>query len=137
MQTPNYTNLMPFTIALAEDDLDDQELLQEAFKEIDPDINLVCATSGKGFLLQLDKLSSPPNLIILDYNMPEMNGVELLEVLLQKEEYSEVIKIVWSTSNSPLFKKQCLQFGAHDYLVKPNNITELATLARKMLAYIN
>ncbi len=128
---------MPLTIALAEDDIDDQELLQEAFKEIDPNIRLLCASSGKNFLLQLDTLPTPPNLIILDYNMPEMNGVELLEVLLQKEQYSEVIKIVWSTSNSPLFKKQCLQFGAHDYLIKPNNITELTSLARKMLAYIN
>ena len=66
------------TIVLAEDDIDDQELLAEAFSEIDPSIRLYTFSTGKKFLNFLDALPDEeiPDLVILDYNIPELNGAE-------------------------------------------------------------
>ena len=70
-------------ILLAEDDVDDQELLAEAFTEIDPTIDLQSFSTGKKFLTHLDSLpdSEIPDMIILDYNIPEINGAEILKRL--------------------------------------------------------
>ena len=127
------------TILLAEDDIDDQELLNEAFTEIDPSIEIYSFTTGKKFLSYLDNLpdSNIPDLIILDYNIPEMNGAEILRHLEQNNRYKNVVKLVWSTSDSPLYQNSCLQYGAQAYLVKPSNISGLAELAKKMLSYVN
>jgi|SRR5215207_7949709 len=126
-------------ILLAEDDIDDQELLAEAFSEIDPTIKLDSFSTGKKFLNHLDDLpdSEIPDMIILDYNIPEINGAEILKWLDENKRYQEVVKLVWSTSNSSLYEDSCLSLGAKAYLVKPSNITALMDLAKKMLAYVN
>ena len=126
-------------ILLAEDDIDDQELLDEAFSEIDPAIQLNSFSTGKKFLNHLEKLpdSEIPNMIILDYNIPEINGAEILEKLESDKRYQHVVKLVWSTSNSALYENSCLSLGAKAYLVKPSNITALMDLAKKMLSFVN
>jgi CheY-like chemotaxis protein len=126
-------------ILLAEDDIDDQELLAEAFSEIDPAIQLDSFSTGKKFLNYLEELpdSEIPNMIILDYNIPEINGAEILEKLESDKRYQHVIKLVWSTSNSSLYENSCLSLGAKAYLVKPSNITALMELAKKMLSFVN
>ncbi len=127
------------TILLAEDDIDDQELLSEAFKEIDPTINLLAFTTGKKFLSYLKDLPDCdiPALIILDYNIPEINGAEILKLLEEDSRYQSIIKLVWSTSNSPMYENSCLALGAKAYLVKPSNISGLNELAKKMLGFVN
>ena len=126
-------------ILLAEDDIDDQELLAEAFSEIDPAIQLDSFSTGKKFLNHLEELpdSEIPNMIILDYNIPEINGAEILEKLESDKRYQHVVKLVWSTSNSALYENSCLSLGAKPYLVKPSNITALMDLAKKMLSFVN
>jgi CheY-like chemotaxis protein len=126
-------------ILLAEDDVDDQELLTEAFSDLDPNIQLVAFSSGKKFLQHLDQLSEPeiPGMIILDYNIPEINGAEILKHLESKKRYDAIIKLVWSTSNSSMYERSCLELGAKAYLVKPSNISGLAEMAKTMLSYLN
>lgn len=126
-------------ILLAEDDIDDQELLAEAFSEIDPTIKLNSFSTGKKFLNHLEDLPETeiPDMIILDYNIPEINGAEILKWLQENKRFQNVVKLVWSTSNSSLYEDSCLSLGARAYLVKPSNISALMELARKMLTYIN
>ena len=126
-------------ILLAEDDLDDQELLTEAFHQIDPAIQLQSFSTGKKFIHYLDGLadSEIPDLIILDYNIPEINGAEILEHLKENKRYHPIVKIVWSTSNSAMYENSCVSLGAKAYLVKPSNISALNDLAKKMLTYVN
>ena len=127
------------TILLAEDDIDDQELLTEAFKEIDPSIKLIAFSNGKKFLSYLNELpdNNIPAMIILDYNIPEINGAEILKLLEEDSRYQSIIKLVWSTSNSPLYENSCMALGAKAYLVKPSNISGLHELAKKMLGFVN
>jgi CheY-like chemotaxis protein len=125
------------TVFLAEDDPDDQELLQEAFLKIDPAIRLHSFSTGKKFIDTLDSFDANPALIILDYNIPEMNGAEVLKHISKNEQYDSIIKIVWSTSNSPFYENSCLALGASAYFVKPSTLSGLSQLARTMLSYVD
>jgi CheY-like chemotaxis protein len=124
-------------IFLAEDDIDDQELLTDSLNEVNPSIQLICFSSGKKILKYLEELPAPdlPSMIILDYNIPEMNGAEILKQL-EDRRYSQVIKLVWSTSDSPTYKNNCLSLGASAYFVKPSNLSALQDVVRQMLAFI-
>ncbi len=124
----------PF-IFLAEDDLDDQELLIEAFLNLDNSISVQSVTNGKKAVSFLENLnpSQTPCLIILDYNLPELNGAEILNQLNAMEKYNGISKIVWSTSRSPVFEKICLDLGANAYVVKPNDVSGINDLAKLML----
>ena len=126
-------------IFLAEDDLDDQELLAEAFHNIDPSIQLESFSTGKKFLSHIDSLpdNEIPDMIIVDYNIPEINGADVLKHLEEQHRYQKIIKLVWSTSNAPLYEESCMAMGATAYLVKPSNIEALQDIAKKMLSYID
>jgi CheY-like chemotaxis protein len=126
------------TILLAEDDIDDQELLSDAFSEIDPSVQLISFSTGRKFLSYLENLADNeiPALIILDYNIPEINGAEILKIIEEDSRYRSIIKLVWSTSNSPMYENSCLSLGAKAYLVKPSNISDLTELAKKILSFV-
>ena len=124
------------TVFLAEDDLDDQDLLKDAFLQIDPSIQFFSFSTGKKILSQLENHNTVPDLVILDYNIPEMNGAEILQHINEKEQYQSIVKIVWSTSDSPFYENACLALGAKAYFVKPSTLSGLSQMTRIMLSYI-
>ena len=123
-------------ILLGEDDADDQEMLKEVFTSIDTAFILFFVNKGGEMLSALGKLKDDqmPCLIILDYNMPGLNGADILRELSTNERYKNIPKVVWSTSGSDKFRSLCLELGALDYVIKPNNITDLEKIARYMLS---
>lgn len=125
------------TIFLAEDDIDDQEFLRDALQIIDPSIKLVSFSSGLKFLHRLKETDDPnlPCLIILDYNIPELNGAEILVQLREQTRFAAIPKVVWSTSDSQLYRENCLASGAKAYLVKPSSINGISEIAKEMLRY--
>lgn len=122
-------------VLLAEDDLDDQEMLIEAIKEQDPSFQFLVANTGSKALGLLKDLgdSQMPSLILLDYNLPEISGAEILAKLQSMKNYDEIVKVVWSTSNSPVYQKKCLELGACSYIVKPNGIDEIKDVAIRII----
>ncbi len=123
-------------ILLGEDDPDDQEMLKEVFSAIDNSFILFFVNNGKEVISALEKLQNDqmPCLIVLDYNMPGLNGAEILKELGGNERYMGIPKIVWSTSGADKFKQTCLQLGAQDYVIKPSNNNDLEKIARYMLS---
>jgi CheY-like chemotaxis protein len=123
-------------ILLGEDDIDDQELLKEVFTSVDSSIRLLFANTGEQILTVLNKLKDEqlPCLIVLDYNMPVLNGADILKELNQESRYTGIPRIIWSTSGSDTFKNTCLALGASDYLIKPSNLKEMANIVRYMLS---
>lgn len=128
----------PRSILLAEDDKDDQEMLEYAFREIDPAVSVVCVSNGGKFLSWLQNISTVdlPSLIILDYNLPEMNGAEIITMLQQEERYRDIPKVIWSTSTSPVYRALCLRLGARDYIIKPSDMATYLSTAKHMLTFI-
>ena len=126
-------------ILLADDDPEDLELLQEALLQCEAGLKIHLADSGKKVLEFLRKSHDNhlPSLIVLDYNMPDMKGPEVLAKLQSDSRYQNIPKIVWSTSNNSLYIKECMENGATSYFVKPSNSKELQQQAKEMLALGN
>lgn len=135
MQFPGHATKF---IVLAEDDQDDQEMLQFAFREVAPHMQLVCMPNGRTFMTWLEKQPDEglPSVIVLDYNLPELNGAEIMQLLAPDERLKNIPKIIWSTSNSPVFRSICLELGAKDYIAKPSDLASYLAIARHILSFL-
>jgi CheY-like chemotaxis protein len=127
----------PLSILMADDDIEDLELFESAITGVQPGITLHKCNTGKEAVEYLanrhdDEL---PCLIVLDYNMPELTGSEVLSIICKNERYQHIPKIILSTSNAPIHVHECMSNGATAYLVKPNSLSEINKLARKMLGF--
>lgn len=123
-------------ILLADDDPEDQEILEDIITQLDSSIQIDKVDSGKqavDYLLSCagDEL---PSLIILDYAMPVYNAVEVLENIRHRTALHDIPKVVWSSSRQPEHVKTCMEKGARSYFVKPNKMSELAEIGKQMLA---
>jgi CheY-like chemotaxis protein len=112
-------------ILIGEDDIDDQEILIDIFKDFNESFELQFVTNGEQLIRHLDKMEDSPCLILLDYNMPELNGEQILERINMNGRFINVPKIVWSTSNSNNYRERCINAGAVEYFVKPSTIQTL------------
>ncbi len=138
-QEANGPELSERVIMFGEDDLDEEDFLKEIFSSLDPSVSLLFISNGRKLIAKLEQTADGqlPRLIVLDYNMPELNGAEILKILKQNNRYDSIPKIVWSTSGSEIYRKICLESGAVDYLIKPSNIKELEDIARRLLTFCN
>ena len=127
----------PAVILLADDNLDDQSFIRDAFDFVQANVILRIADSGYDLLQQLQLITDEdlPSLIVLDYNMPKLNGAEVLEVLLKQERFKSIPKIMLSTSLHQKHIDHCIKMGADGYLIKPDNIFSWKKIALKMLEY--
>jgi CheY-like chemotaxis protein len=125
------------TIIFGEDDIDDIDFLKETFSVLDNSFNLLFIDKGRKLLAKLETLTGDelPCLLVLDYNMPELNGAEILAQLKQDNRYNSIPKIIWSTSGSDTYKNKCLELGAVDYVIKPDNVKDYLETVRYMLTF--
>jgi CheY-like chemotaxis protein len=126
-------------ILVAEDDPDDREMLIHAFSKVDPSFELHVVNDGRQVIdyLKMTADSILPALIILDYNMPQLNGVQVVETLCTDKRYNGIPKVILSTSRNPAYISDCLQKGADAYRVKPDDFQALVSIAREMVALCN
>src|SRR5689334_8119926 len=96
-------------IFLVDDDHDDQELIIDAITAIKDSIVADTQTNGNKAILHLLDLDDDqlPNLIILDYNLPELNGSEILEALSHHNRFDSIPKVIWSTSSTGQLEAKC------------------------------
>lgn len=106
-------------------------------QEIDPDCKMEFIGTGSKVMTYLEKLEDRelPDLILLDFNMPEFTGVEILEQMGNVQRYSPIPKLLWSTSKNSVLKNECHRYGAEDFLVKPSSIKELDEIVRYILSF--
>jgi CheY-like chemotaxis protein len=124
------------TVLLVDDDKDDLELLEEALKTIDVEHRIIEAHNGEEGMRTLRELmdrNTLPCLIVLDLNMPLMDGKQTFLAIKAEERLSRVPIVVFSTSTSKLDRTF---FERHHtaYFVKPVNFTELARTASRMIS---
>jgi CheY-like chemotaxis protein len=124
-------------ILVADDDADDMDFIEEAILTFEPGAILLKVKTGRAAVRMLEQRADHelPQLMILDYNMPEMNGPEVLAHLCGRDKYASIPKVVLSTSNSPLHLRECLERGATEYFTKPSTKAELNDLVKHMLEY--
>jgi len=123
-------------ILIADDDPEDQDLLIEALLHQSPDVIVKSVWNGQEALSYLASCPDMdlPALLLLDFKMPILNAVEVLEQLREDARYLPIPKVVWSTSNQPEYINSCLEMGAALYFVKPNDPKELSNMTDKVLS---
>lgn len=104
---------------IVDDDIDDQEFLIEALKEVDSSVTCFTALNGQEGLNKLVINVVPlPSIIFLDLNMPRINGRQFLHQLKSVTRFKYIPVIVYTTSSDQQDVDEMKQLGAADYLVK-------------------
>jgi CheY-like chemotaxis protein len=124
-------------ILMADDDPDDIEIIQDAISEIHSPEIIRFAANGEEVLNILHALPgrSNPCLIILDLNMPKLNGTQTLKVLKSHQQFKNIPVIIYSTSINPVEKEKCLRLGAHSYVTKPVSYNESIETVKSFLGF--
>lgn len=120
-------------ILLVEDDEVDVMNVKRAFSKNNIKNELFVAGNGVEALDMLRSMIVPlPRIIILDINMPKMNGIEFLKVLREDENLKNISVFVMTTSNEDSDKINAYNLNVAGYILKPLSfekfITSVATL---------
>ena len=114
----------PFKILLIEDNPADIRMAEEAFKECSSKISLSYVLNGFEAIDFLTKSGqyeneADPDLIILDLNLPKINGFEVLARVKQEEGLKQIPILIFTTSESEEDIKKCYELGANSFISKP------------------
>lgn len=128
-----------FVILIAEDDADDRYLLKMAFAEKGLTDNIHFAENGKDVIEYLAKnklhLQQLPKLILLDLNMPQKDGRQVLREIKENSEYKKIPVVVFSTSKNEVVIEKCYELGANSYIIKPISFDGLLQVVEQIRAY--
>jgi two-component system, chemotaxis family, response regulator Rcp1 len=116
--------MMPLDILLVEDNEGDVEIVERALEESTLPCRLTVAHNGLEALAYLRRegkyeAAARPELIMLDINMPGMDGKQLLEAIKQEAELKLIPAIMLTSSSAPGDVRQCYERYANGYVVKP------------------
>ena len=114
------------TILLVEDDELDVISFERTLKKLDIEYDLYVAHNGKEALNLLTDVTKPihPEVILLDLNMPKMNGIEFLKKLRSDPTFNSTHVLVLTTSNSYEDKLETFKLNIAGYILKPLKIDE-------------
>jgi CheY-like chemotaxis protein len=114
-------------LLVADDDRDDVELFGDAFTLRNPAVPIASVYSGKQLIEFLEQCSvaSLPTLLLLDYQLHDASGPEILTQLRSNPMYKQIVKVMWSTSRRVKDMEDCKKLGAAHYFVKPSGNEEL------------
>jgi CheY-like chemotaxis protein len=121
----------------ADDDLDDLELVKEAFAQYSKGVEVITATDGSKALSYLNNLSKSdtlPCLVILDINMPVINGKEVLMRLREMDHLQSVPAVLFSTSSQPVDKNFAKRYNA-GFITKPIDVKQMEFIADQFIEH--
>ena len=126
------------TILLVEDDELDIISVQRTLKKLDTDYELLTAYNGKEALAMLQAAGQEflPDVILLDLNMPKMNGIEFLKILRNDSRLRDIKVFIMTTSAEPVDRLTTEQLGVSGYIIKPLNYQDNTRRADSMDAFV-
>lgn len=122
-------------VLLIEDDQIDRMTIERSFRNLNIKNLLKTAINGQEGLRILHESKEAPCLIILDINMPKMNGIEFLQIIKNNEEYKKIPVVVLTTSNDENDKEICYSCGVAGYIIKPIDYREFQEVIRTLNNY--
>lgn len=117
-------------VLIVEDSRATRELLAAALGDIDG-VEVHTAVSGFEALKVLPRHRFA--LIITDINMPDINGLELINFVKKNPHYRQTPLFVVTTEGRPQDRDRGLQLGANEYVVKPFEAADISALVRRYL----
>lgn len=130
--------MLPKNIVLyADDDMDDLQFIKEAFSHYSNDVELATVSDGLeavSFLENIPLHQPSPCLIILDINMPRMDGKEALKVIREMERFEEVPAILFTTSSQSKDQEFAKKYNA-GFLTKPIDYKQVDIIAGQFIEH--
>ena len=124
---------------MVDDNPDDIELTLEAFRECKSEYGFSFDVAQDGieamsYLRREGEFNQRPNpdLILLDLNMPRMNGFEVLSEIKADDQLKNIPVVVLSISRNPDDMKKVEELNASSYIVKPMNIDDYVSVVKKL-----
>lgn len=125
-------------ILMVDDDAEDRLLLKDVFDDLGYSHCIHFEENGEEAIRYLQGCcdgGSLPRLIILDLNMPRLNGRQTLQYLKREPRFQDIAVIIYSTSLNPMERDECLALGAHSYIVKPATYNESVSIANTFYSF--
>lgn len=124
-------------VLLVEDNPGDVLLIQTVFEQMNgAEINFTSITNGMEASVYLNRTPETPDLIILDLNLPQKNGFELLSEIRANERYVDTPVVVFTSSNNAADKAAALDLGANSYVSKSMDLDEYKNHVASFLGFV-
>lgn len=120
---------------LVDDDPEDREEFSDVYLAQFPGEQLYFAENGEKAIECLEQLFQKQTelcLIVLDLNMPILNGTQTLRKIKGDERFKEIPVVIYSTSVNANEREECYRLGALDYMVKPSSFSDSVEIAKKL-----
>ena len=127
----------PIHILLVEDDEVDIMNVKRAFKKNKIDNPLHLASNGLDALEKLrdSELIPTPKIILLDINMPKMNGIEFLRELRKDDKLKDIVVFIMTTSNEDSDKIDAYNLNVAGYILKPLSFDNFVEAIKNLSQY--
>lgn len=129
------------SLLIIEDNQDDFEAVSRALKSVGIDSDIEWYRNGREALSYIESLnkqkddSDLPHIILLDLNMPGLDGRKILEILKKNKEIRSIPVIIFSTSCDQRDIGHCYDNGANSYIQKPLNYEKLVEVCSSIKDY--
>ena len=134
----------PIDLLLVEDDADDAELTIRELKKHNMANHLFHVKNGEeaiDFIFAVGKfagtrnVTQPPKLVLLDIQMPKVNGIEVLQRIKSDERTRAIPVVILTSSKENPDIQKCYALGANSYIVKPVNFERFAESIKNLGFY--
>ena len=125
-------------ILYVDDDSDDCYFLGLSLSEAGTKADLICAGNGEEAIKYLNSVVSAdlPSLIILDLNMPKLDGRQTLNYIKQQPHLAKIPVVILSTSENKTDKEACALLGATSYFKKPYHFEEYKDIINNFIPFL-
>jgi CheY-like chemotaxis protein len=121
------------SILCVDDDDDDATLMEAAVNQLNEGISFIKCYDAREALNLLAHSDSLPDLILLDVNMPLLNGFDCLREIRKIPAMREIPVVMISTSASPKDVATALEIGARRFLTKPNTYSQICEMMQDII----
>ena len=125
-------------ILLIEDNIQDAELTMRELRKNNMANHLVHLKNGKealDFIFLESNLTNPPKVVLLDIQMPKVNGIEVLQRIKEDPRTRSLPVVMLTSSKESPDIQRCYDLGANSYIVKPVNFEGFANAIKSLGFY--
>lgn len=119
----------PVRILMVEDNEADACLFRMVSDEVMPEASVSRIGEGTSVIPHLESGGEPPDLIVLDLDLPGMHGLEVLAALRLDPRWRDIPVVIWTSSDRPQDVRRAYEIGAHLFLSKGADLHEVFACA--------
>jgi CheY-like chemotaxis protein len=126
----------PENILLIDDDVEEHFIFTVALHECWSGIQLICEKDASAALAKManDDPTSIPDMVILDWRMPQICGKEVLSYIRQLPHYSQIPIVIYTGIFEPVHFEEANELGANFFLRKPFDFLDLCQKLKKLFS---